>query len=155
MLVSGGKDSIYALYQLVELGLTPLVFTLDNGFISEGAKVNIQRAVDDLGLELVMGSTPAMNEIFAESLEVFSNVCQGCFKTVYNLGMNLAPPPGPPLRRHRPVTWSDLRDQARRSVSHRRHGTGRCRQSDRRGSQGLPPGRRRGTPLPGHDDVRR
>ncbi len=90
MLLSGGKDSTYALYQLVEMGLTPLVFTLDNGFISEGAKANIRRAVDDLGLELVMGTTPSMNAIFADSLQLFSNVCQGCFKTVYTMGMNLA-----------------------------------------------------------------
>lgn len=90
MLLSGGKDSTYALYQLVERGLTPLVFSLDNGFISEGAKANIRRAVDDLGLELVWGSTPAMNEIFADSLSRFSNVCQGCFKTIYTLGINLA-----------------------------------------------------------------
>lgn len=90
MLLSGGKDSTYALYQVVEMGLTPLVFTLDNGYISDGAKANIRRAVAELGLELVMGTTPAMNEIFADSLERFSNVCQGCFKTVYTLGMNLA-----------------------------------------------------------------
>lgn len=90
MLLSGGKDSTYALYQLVELGLTPLVFSLDNGYISDGAKANIRRAVDDLGLELVMGSTAAMDDIFADSLRQFSNVCQGCFKTVYTLGMNLA-----------------------------------------------------------------
>ena len=31
-----------------------------------------------------------MNDIFADSLTQFSNVCQGCFKTVYTLGMNLA-----------------------------------------------------------------
>ena len=90
MLLSGGKDSTYALYQLVERGLTPVVFSLDNGYISEGAKANIRRAVDDLGLELVWGSTPSMNEIFADSLGQFSNVCQGCFKTIYTLGMNLA-----------------------------------------------------------------
>ncbi|MDJ0953252.1 MAG: amino acid adenylation domain-containing protein [Acidimicrobiia bacterium] len=90
MLLSGGKDSTFALYQLVEMGLQPLVFTLDNGFISPGAIANIRRAVDDLGLELVIGTTPAMNEIFADSLTHFSNVCQGCFKTVYTLGMNLA-----------------------------------------------------------------
>lgn len=90
MLLSGGKDSTYALYQLVELGLTPLVFSLDNGYIAEGAKANIRRVVADLGLELVMGTTTAMREIFADSLEQFSNVCQGCFKTVYTLGMNLA-----------------------------------------------------------------
>jgi acyl-CoA synthetase (AMP-forming)/AMP-acid ligase II len=90
MLLSGGKDSTYALYQLVENGLTPLVFSLDNGFISEGAKANVRRAVDDLGLELVMDGPESMNEIFADSLSHFSNVCQGCFKTVYTLGMNLA-----------------------------------------------------------------
>jgi len=90
MLLSGGKDSTYALYQLVELGLTPLVFSLDNGFISDGAKANINRVVDDLELELVWGTTSGMNEIFADSLDQFSNVCQGCFKTVYTLGSNLA-----------------------------------------------------------------
>jgi amino acid adenylation domain-containing protein len=90
MLLSGGKDSTYALYQLVEMGLTPLVFTLDNGFISDGAKANIARAVDDLGLELVTGATTAMADIFRDSLSRFSNVCQGCFKTVYTLGLTLA-----------------------------------------------------------------
>ena len=40
MLLSGGKDSTYMLYQLVrDLGLRPLVvFTLDNGYISEEAR---------------------------------------------------------------------------------------------------------------------
>lgn len=90
MLLSGGKDSTYALYQLVELGLHPLVFTLDNGFISDGAKANMQRACDDLGLELVVAETPGMNAMFADSLETFSNVCQGCFKTIYTLALNLA-----------------------------------------------------------------
>ncbi len=90
MLLSGGKDSTYALYQLVELGFRPLVFTLDNGYISEGAKANMRRAVDALGLELVFGSTPAMPDIFVDSLERFGNVCQGCFKTIYTLAINLA-----------------------------------------------------------------
>jgi amino acid adenylation domain-containing protein/non-ribosomal peptide synthase protein (TIGR01720 family) len=90
MLLSGGKDSSYALCKLVDMGLTPLVFTLDNGFISQGAKDNIQRLVDRLGLELIIGETPAMNEIFVDSLTRFSNVCNGCFKTIYTLSMNIA-----------------------------------------------------------------
>ena len=90
MLCSGGKDSTYALCQLVELGLTPLVFTLENGYISEGAKANIHRVVEHLGLELVEGSTPAMNKIFVDSLNRFSNVCNGCFKTIYTLSMKTA-----------------------------------------------------------------
>ncbi len=90
MLLSGGKDSTYALSQLIDLGLKPLVFTLDNGFISDGAKQNIQRIVDHLGLELVVGKTPAMNTIFADSLKRYSNVCEGCFKTIYTLSTKLA-----------------------------------------------------------------
>ena len=90
MLLSGGKDSTYTLCRLVDLGLTPLVFTLDNGFISDGAKANIRRVVDQLGLELVVAATPAMNEIFVDSLNRFSNVCNGCFKTIYTLSMKLA-----------------------------------------------------------------
>jgi amino acid adenylation domain-containing protein len=90
MLTSGGKDSTYALCQLVELGLTPLVFTLENGYISDGAKANIRRVVEDLGLELIEGSTPAMNRIFADSLDRVSNVCNGCFKTIYTLSMKTA-----------------------------------------------------------------
>lgn len=90
MLLSGGKDSSYALCKLVDMGLTPLVFTLDNGYISEGAKENVRRLVDRLGLELVEASTPAMNDIFKDSLTRFSNVCNGCFKTIYTLSMKIA-----------------------------------------------------------------
>lgn len=90
VLLSGGKDSTYMLYQLCNLGVDPLVFTLDNGFISEEAKANIRRVVDSLGLELVIGGTPHMKEIFADSLNRFANVCNGCFKTIYTLATNLA-----------------------------------------------------------------
>ena len=97
MLLSGGKDSTYALYRLVELGLRVLAFSLDNGYISEGAKANIRRATGHLGVELVFGQTPAMNRIFASSLGEFSNVCQGCFKTIYTLGIELARARGIPV----------------------------------------------------------
>src|SRR2546427_8405641 len=90
VLVSGGHDSTYMLYQLCDLGLKPLVFTLDNGFISDEAKANIRRVVDSLGVELVVGGTPHMNEIFVDSLKRFANVCNGCFKTIYTLATNLA-----------------------------------------------------------------
>ncbi len=90
MLLSGGKDSTYVLYQLIEMGLHVLVFTLDNGFISKEAKANIQRVVDALQVDHVFGQTPAMNAIFVDSLKRFSNVCNGCFKTIYTMSMNLA-----------------------------------------------------------------
>ena len=91
VLVSGGKDSTYMLYQLVrEQGLRPLVFTLDNGFISPAAIENIRAACADLGVDLHVGSTPHMNAIFVDSLERHSNVCNGCYKTIYTLSMSLA-----------------------------------------------------------------
>ena len=90
VMLSGGKDSTYMLYQLCALGLRPLVFTLDNGFISEEAKANIRSVVKALGVDHVFGTTPHMNEIFVDSLKHFSNVCNGCFKTLYTLTVNLA-----------------------------------------------------------------
>lgn len=90
MLLSGGKDSTYALSQLVEMGLKVLTFTLDNGYISDQAKANIRRVVDALGVDHVFGETPAMNEIFVDSLKRFCNVCDGCFKTIYTLSIKLA-----------------------------------------------------------------
>ena len=90
VLLSGGKDSTYMLYQLCHIGLHPLVFTLDNGFISDAAKTNIRRVVQALDVELLVGTTPHMNEIFVDSLKRFANVCNGCFKTIYTLATNLA-----------------------------------------------------------------
>jgi amino acid adenylation domain-containing protein len=89
-LFSGGKDSTYMLAQLVAAGLKVLAFTLDNGYISEQAKANIRRVVATLKVEHVFGSTPAMNTIFVDSIIQFANVCNGCFKTIYTLAVNLA-----------------------------------------------------------------
>ena len=90
MLLSGGKDSTYALAQLVGMGVRVLAFTLDNGYISESAKANIRRVVNVLGVDHVFGETPAMNEIFVDSLKRYSNVCNGCFKTIYTLSTKVA-----------------------------------------------------------------
>ena len=91
VLYSGGKDSTYMLYQLVkEMGMTPLVFSMDNGYISPEAKDNIRRVTDDLGVDLVFGQTPQMNAVFVDSLKRHSNVCDGCFKVIYTLSINMA-----------------------------------------------------------------
>jgi amino acid adenylation domain-containing protein len=90
MLLSGGKDSTYALYQLARITPRILTMTLDNGYISDGAKANIRRAVDALGIEHRFVTTPAMNEIFVDSLKRHSNVCDGCFKAIYTLAVNTA-----------------------------------------------------------------
>lgn len=96
-LLSGGKDSTYALYRLVELGFDVLALTLDNGFISEGAKENVRRSTADLGVDLEFMTTDAMNDIFRDSLERHSNVCHGCYKTIYTLATTRAVEVGAPL----------------------------------------------------------
>ncbi len=97
MLLSGGKDSTYALCRLVEMGLSVYAFTLDNGFISEGAKANIRRVTRQLDVPVEFGSTPAMNAIFRDSLARFANVCNGCFKTIYTLSTQRARELGIPI----------------------------------------------------------
>lgn len=94
VLFSGGKDSTYALCRLAEvgerLGLRLRAFTLDNGFLSDGAKENIRRVTEQLGVDVEFATTPAMNAIFRDSLARFSNVCNGCFKTIYTLAIRRA-----------------------------------------------------------------
>ncbi|MEO1132516.1 MAG: amino acid adenylation domain-containing protein [Cyanobacteria bacterium J06639_1] len=90
MLLSGGKDSTYALYQLLDTGMKVLAFTLDNGYISEEAKANIRRVVNHVGVDHIFATTPVMNEVFVDSLKQHCNVCNGCFKTIYTLSMKLA-----------------------------------------------------------------
>ncbi|MEM8902623.1 MAG: amino acid adenylation domain-containing protein [Actinomycetota bacterium] len=96
-LLSGGKDSTYALYRLVEQGWNVHALTLDNGFISDGAKENIRRSIADLGITHDFLTTDAMNEIFRDSLDRHSNVCQGCFKTIYTLALHRARQLGAPV----------------------------------------------------------
>ena len=96
-LLSGGKDSSYALYQLVERGWRVHALTLDNGFISEGAKDNIRRSIDALGITHEFATTDAMNEIFRDSLDRYANVCQGCYKTIYTMAVARADELGIPV----------------------------------------------------------
>jgi len=96
-LLSGGKDSTYVLARLAGMGLRVLAFTLDNGYISDQAKANITRVVETLGVDHVFATTPAMNEIFVDSLQRHANVCQGCFKTIYTLSMQMAQERGIPF----------------------------------------------------------
>lgn len=96
-LLSGGKDSSYALYQLVERGWRVHALTLDNGFISQGAKDNIRSSIEMLGITHEFATTEAMNDIFADSLDRHSNVCQGCYKTIYTMAVARADQLGIPV----------------------------------------------------------
>lgn len=96
-LLSGGKDSTYVLGRLIDMGLNVLAFTMDNGYISDQAKANVDRIVKKLGVDHVYGETPHMNEIFVDSLHRHHNVCNGCFKTIYTLSTQIALEKGIPF----------------------------------------------------------
>ncbi len=90
VLLSGGKDSTYALCRMAEVTSEILCLTLDNGYIAQEAKDNILRVTKRLGLDHRFLSTPDMNDIFVDSLKRHANVCQGCFKTIYTLALQVA-----------------------------------------------------------------
>ena len=71
------------------MGVRVLAFTLDNGYISDQAKANIKRVVKALEVDHIFGETKAMNAIFVDSLKRYSNVCNGCFKTIYSLSSKI------------------------------------------------------------------
>ena len=96
-LLSGGKDSTFALYKLVELGFRPYALTLDNGFISDEAKDNVRRSVADLGIDHEFATSEVMNDIFRDSLDRHSNVCHGCYKTIYTVATTRAAQIGAPI----------------------------------------------------------
>jgi tRNA(Ile)-lysidine synthase TilS/MesJ len=51
--VSGGRDSIYALYILKKAGLRPLGVHLDTGWVSEIAQRNMKNASQKLGVDII------------------------------------------------------------------------------------------------------
>ena len=90
LMLSGGKDSSYALYRLVEMGASVTTLTLDNGYISEEAKANVRRITRALDVPHEFVTHARMPEVFAASLRRHANVCNGCFKTMYTVAFNRA-----------------------------------------------------------------
>jgi amino acid adenylation domain-containing protein len=90
LLFSGGKDSTYVLYRLIELGLKVLTFTFDNGYISEAAFKNIQQITTSLGVENIIYTAENMDSVFVESLRANHNVCNGCWNALNTIGIKIA-----------------------------------------------------------------
>lgn len=83
--LSGGKDSMYVLYLAVrKLGLRPLAFTLDNGYLTSCARDNIDRACGILGVEhIYYCMDPAlMRKLFRTFLEKTGYFCSICMRAI-------------------------------------------------------------------------
>ncbi len=79
--LSGGKDSSYVALRLVrEHGLKVLLFTYDNGYMSEGALRNIELVVEKLQQDhvFVSPSFPLKSAIARASLRRLGTPCIGC-----------------------------------------------------------------------------
>jgi hypothetical protein len=90
LLYSGGKDSTYALYKLVEMGLSVTTFTLDNGFISARALDNIDRVTKKLGVTHLTLKPAGVGETIRNSLSRFSTPCMGCFRSLLDHALTRA-----------------------------------------------------------------
>lgn len=90
LLFSGGKDSTYVLYRLIDMGLRVLTFTFDNGFISDKAFENIKKITSNLNVDNIIMRSDNMNEVFIESLKSESSVCHGCWNALNTIGAKVA-----------------------------------------------------------------
>lgn len=100
-LFSGGKDSTYALSQLVKAGFRVVAMTYDNGFIAPETVRNIEKTAALLGVECVVRSLDAatthslmreglMRQNNAEALKYSTATCGICISTVLTLGAHEA-----------------------------------------------------------------
>ena len=100
---SGGKDSTYTMYELVNrYNLNVLAFTFDNGFISEQARENITRMSDLCGATsiIVRPPFPKMKKVFqaaatkeiygAKTLDRASSICTTCIGHVKAIALKTA-----------------------------------------------------------------
>ena len=83
--LSGGKDSMYVLYLAVrELGLRPLAFTLDNGYLTQYARDNIDRACRILGVEHIYYcmDPKLMQQMFGFFMKKTGYFCSICMRAI-------------------------------------------------------------------------
>jgi hypothetical protein len=86
--VSGGRDSSYMLWYAVrKLGLRTLAVSVDNGYVPEQTKVNIERAVKILGVDLVVKKHGHVRSCFPHTMRAWIRrpspgmiglLCGGC-----------------------------------------------------------------------------
>lgn len=90
VLFSGGKDSTYMLFRLIEMGLSVMTLTLDNGFISSGAIANIDSVVRSLGIEHITLRPGSFETVINESIDRHATPCKGCFKGLLDGALTVA-----------------------------------------------------------------
>lgn len=90
VLFSGGKDSTHMLFRLIEMGLSVMTLTFDNGFISRNAIANIDSVVRSLGIEHLTLRPESFKTVINESLDRHATPCKGCFKGLLDGALTVA-----------------------------------------------------------------
>ncbi len=90
LLYSGGKDSTYTLYKLIEMGLNVLCFTFDNGFISDVTFKNINETTSKLNVKSIIRRSNKTNKVFLHSLKTKDDICSGCWNALNSIGIQVA-----------------------------------------------------------------
>ena len=84
--LSGGKDSTYVLYNLVErYNLRTCCVTFDNGFLSDEARANVDSIVSLLGVKhrYLLLPEEIRRQVYAISEKTYGNQCMGCTFLMY------------------------------------------------------------------------
>jgi len=90
---SGGKDSSYLLYKLQHhYKARVLSYTLDNGYLTPYAKENIQKLMNNLGIDHLWVSPPTdiLHEFYRANMLVEGWPCSACFHLMSTSAWKLA-----------------------------------------------------------------
>ncbi|MDO4773318.1 MAG: hypothetical protein Q4A72_07160 [Bacillota bacterium] len=91
--ISGGKDSVFVLYELLHrYGLHVKAFTMNNGFLSEEARANIDRLVREFQVEheYIDFDSQLLKRFYAYSVKKWLVPCVACSYIGYASMINLA-----------------------------------------------------------------
>lgn len=115
--VSGGKDSIYVLYQLSKVyNMRVLAFNYDNCLTHSQAQENVQKITDSLGVDLVIKKNEKQKKYMITNLKAYLQkpaaamipmFCTGCRYGIIGNAFNLA------KEHHIPIVvigWSPIED---------------------------------------------
>ncbi len=90
---SGGKDSTFVLYKLVkEYKLKVKAFTLDNGFLSDEARLKINKLVEEIGVEheYVECDFKLLKKVYKRVVSRYLSPCIACSFLGYAVMINYA-----------------------------------------------------------------
>ncbi len=79
--ISGGKDSVFVLHELVKrYGLKVKTFTMLNGFFSDGARRNVDKLVQEFGVEheYIEFDQELLNRFYRYSMQHWLAPCVAC-----------------------------------------------------------------------------